>query len=119
LAENIGQGVAQPMQPLADGDAMLEKETANLIDDGSAFPDEPRTDAVQGLQIELLICLCWNAPRCGALNRFGDSKSIAEIVLMGWPERLGIECWHLPHIVTKAAEIACQVMGAHSRFDTD
>jgi hypothetical protein len=26
LAENIGQGVAQPMQPLTDGNAVLEKK---------------------------------------------------------------------------------------------
>jgi hypothetical protein len=119
LAENVWQGVAQPVQPLPDGDAMLEKETANLIDDCSAFPYEPGADPMQRLQIELLICLYRNTARCGALNGFGDGKSVTEIVLVRWPERLCIERWHLPHVVTEAAEIACQVMGAHSRLDAD
>jgi len=103
LAENVWQGVTQPVQPLADGDAVLEKETANLIDDCRAFPGEPRANAMQGLQIELLICLCRNAPRRRALNRFRDSKGIAEVIHMRWPERLGVERGHLPHIGGMAA----------------
>jgi len=41
LAENIRQGVTQPMQPLTDGDAVFKKETADLIDDCGAFTNEP------------------------------------------------------------------------------
>jgi hypothetical protein len=33
--------MAQPVEPLAHGDAVLEKETADLIYDCRAFPDEP------------------------------------------------------------------------------
>jgi hypothetical protein len=35
-----------------------------------------------GLQIELLDCLCRNAACRGALNCFGGSKSVAEVILM-------------------------------------
>jgi hypothetical protein len=39
---------------LADGDAALQQEGSNLVDDASALTNQPLTDTVQGLQVELI-----------------------------------------------------------------
>jgi len=67
---------------LTHGNATLQQEGADLIDDASALTDQPLTHAVERLQIELLGALCRHELHGRALHR------------TTWRLRNGSASWH-------------------------
>ena len=94
---------------------MLQEKAADLIDDRGSLPYQAVTHTMQRLEIELFVCFRRHTPCRGTLHGFSNRMRISKVILVSLPERLGIERWHLPHIGTKVAEIACQVMDIPSR----
>jgi hypothetical protein len=64
------------VQALTHGNATLQQEGADLIDDASALTDQSLTHAVERLQIELLGGLCRHELHGRALHRLGVPKVI-------------------------------------------
>ncbi len=93
--------MAQPMQALAHGDAVLQKKAANLIDDRGPLSNQAVAHAMQRLKIELLVRLRRDTSRRWPLHGFSDRVRIAEVILVALPERLGLDRRHLPHVVTE------------------
>jgi hypothetical protein len=99
LRKNVGQCMAQPMDALAHGNAVLQEKAADLIDCRGSLPNQPVAHAMQRLKIELFVCLCRHTPRRWTLHRFCDRKCIAEVILVRLPEGLGIDRWDLPNVM--------------------
>ena len=66
-----------------------------------SIADQARSHAVQGLQIQLIVGLYRNATCRWPLHGFRDRVRIPEIVLVTLTERLGINRWHLLHVMTE------------------
>jgi hypothetical protein len=82
LGEDAWQLTAQEPQSLPHGDAALQQEGADLIDDAGALTDQSLAYAMERLQVELLSGLGSDESHRGALNCFGDRLSITEVVLL-------------------------------------
>jgi hypothetical protein len=80
--ERSGELGPQKSKTLADCNAALQQEGANLIDDAGALADKSLAHAVQGLQVELIAGLGSDELHGRALHRLGDRLSIAEVVLL-------------------------------------
>ncbi len=52
--QNVRQGRAQETNALPDGNATLQEQGTNLVDDGSSMPDQAGAHPMHGLEIELL-----------------------------------------------------------------
>src|SRR5215472_13650613 len=64
------------------GDATLQQERADLIDDASALTDQPLTHAVERLRIKLLGGLCRDELHSRALHCLGDCLGVPEVILL-------------------------------------
>jgi hypothetical protein len=73
---------AQEALSLPDGDAALQQEGTNLINDASVLTDQPLTHTVQRLQVELIGGLCCLELHRRPLHRLGDRLRIPEVVLL-------------------------------------
>ena len=104
MGENVRQSMAQPVEPLPHRDAVLQEKAADLIDDRGSLPYQAVAHAMQRLQIELLVRLRWYAPRCRTLHGFGNRMRISKIILVSLPEWLGVDRWHLPHVVAEGEQ---------------
>ena len=74
--------------------------------------DQPVSDPVQCLKTELLVGLCRHTRGCWPFDRFRDSVSITEVVLMHLPERLDIERRYWPGVVSQLANRASKAARA-------
>ena len=104
MGENVRQCMAQPVELLPYRDAVLQEKAADLIDDRGPLPHQAVAHAMQRLQIELLVRLRWYAPRCRTLHGFGNRMRISKIILVSLPEWLGVDRWHLPHVVAEGEQ---------------
>ena len=104
---------------MADRNAVLQKKAANLIDHSGPLADQARSHAVQGLQVQLIVGLYRNATCRWPLHSFRDRVRIPEIVLMTLTERLGINRWHLLHVMTERDQLSSYAMHRHAGLDTD
>jgi hypothetical protein len=79
---------------LPHGNAALQQERADLIDDAGVLTNQPLPHAVQRLQVELLGALGRDELHRWTLHRLGDRLSIAQVVLLA--SRVGphIFGWH-------------------------
>jgi len=104
---------------LPNGNATLQQEGADLVDDAGALTDQPLPHPVQRLQVELLGGLGRDELHRRALHRLGDCLGIAEVVLL--PSRVGTHIfgWHQPSVVTKRCEFAAQMMCADAGLHAD
>src|SRR5947209_2075910 len=73
---------AQEALPLPHGNATLQQEGADLVDDAGALADEALAHSMQRLQIELFGRLGGDELHRRALNGFGDCLGVAEVVLL-------------------------------------
>jgi hypothetical protein len=64
---------------LTHGNATLQQEGADLIDDAGALTDQPLTHTVERLQVELLGGLGRHELHRWALHRLGDRLGVAEV----------------------------------------
>ena len=112
MGKDIRQCMAQPVEPLPHRDAVLQEKAADLIDDRGSLPHQAVAHTMQRLQIELLVCFRQYAPRCRPLHGFGNRMRISKIILVSLPEWLGVDRWHLPHVVAEGE----QLTGSHSAF---
>src|SRR6516162_7880306 len=117
--ENAWQLSAQEAQALPHGNATLQQEAVDLIDDAGALTDQPLTHAVESLQVELLGGLGCDELHRRALHRLGDCLGIAEVVLL--PPRVGAHIfgWHQPSVVAKRCEFTAQVMCTDASLHPD
>ena len=99
--------------------AVLQEETADLIDHRGSLPNQPVSHAMQSLKIELRVRLCWHTSCRCKLHCFCDRKCIAEVILVGLPEGLGIDRWDLPNIVANGDEFTGHIMRSHAYLYTD
>ena len=81
--------------------AALEKKTADLVDHSCAIADEARPNAMERLEIELIVGFCWNTACRGTLHGFGDCVGIPEVVLVALPERFSIGRRYLLYVMTE------------------
>jgi hypothetical protein len=72
---------------LSDGDAAVEAEGADLVDNRGALADETGAHPVQGLQVELFGRLGGDKAHGCALDGLGDGFGVAEVVLVALGER--------------------------------
>ena len=97
----------------------LQQKGADLIDDARALADQPLTNAMERLQIELIGSLCRHELHGGPLHRLGNRLCVAEVVLL--PLRIGthVLCRHQPGVVAKPLELATEMMGADACLHAD
>jgi len=93
--------LAEEAKPLTYRNAVLQKETADLIDHGCSLADQARSRPVQCLQIKLIVGLHRNAACGRPLNSFRDRVGISEVVLVALPERFGISGRYLLYVMAE------------------
>jgi hypothetical protein len=74
---------------------------------------------MQCLEIELFVRFRRYAPRRGTLYGFSNRQRIPKIILVGLPERLGIDRRHLPHVVAKGEQLTGHIVRSHARLYPD
>jgi len=79
---------------------ILQEKGANLVDHRGAVVNEPITDAMQCLKIELFLVLDRHAAHARAVDRFGDRQRIIEVVLVRFHEGANKLGWDDAHIMT-------------------
>src|SRR5215472_7505583 len=104
--QNVRQPGAQEPLPLADCNAALQQEGADLIDDAGALADQPLPHAVQRLQVKLAGGLRRHKLHRRPLYRFGDRLRIAEVILLSLGIRAHILRRHQPGIMPKRLQLA-------------
>jgi hypothetical protein len=108
--QNARQLGAQEALPLPHGDAALQQESPDLIDDASALTDQPLTHPMQRLQIELIGGLRHHELHRRPLHRLGDRLRVAEVVLLSLRIGANVLGRHQPGIVPKTLELATEMM---------
>src|SRR5262249_17068745 len=120
-SKNAWQLSAQEAQALTHGNATLQQEGADLIDDASALTDQLLTHPVERLQIELLGGLCRDELHGRALHRLGDRLGVAEVVLLSLGIRAHVLRRHQPSVVSEHPQLAAKMMRPNAppcRLDT-
>jgi hypothetical protein len=117
--EDLRELGPQETQALADCNAALQEEGADLVDDAGTLADHALAHTVQRLQVELFGCLGGDELHRGALNGFGDRLGVAEVVLLPLGIGTHVFCWHKPGIVTEHPEPATKMMCADAGFHAD
>src|SRR6266498_1438713 len=87
----------QEALPLPDGDAALQQESADLVDDASALAHQSLTHPMQRLQVELIGGLRRYELHRWPLHRLGDRLRVAEVVLLSLRIRANVLRRHQPH----------------------
>ena len=107
------------MQALPYGDAPLQQERTDLIDDAGTLTDQSIADAVQRLKIELIGGLGRDELHGRALHRLSDGFRISEVILLSL--RIGAHVFrrHQAGVVAKHLEPATEMMRADAGFHTD
>jgi hypothetical protein len=104
---------------LTHSDAVLEQEGANLVDYSGALADEPASDAVERLKIELLVALEGHKAHGWALHRLCNRLGIAIVVLVALQKRLDVFRWHQANVVAECGKLAANVMGSGAGLHAD
>ena len=79
-----GNSSCRECRLLPHGDAPLQQERADLIDDAGTLTDQSIADAVQCLKVELIGGPGRDELQGRALDGLGDGLRIAEVILRGW-----------------------------------
>ncbi len=107
------------MQALPYGDAPLQQERTDLIDDAGTLTDQSIADAVQCLKVELIGGLGCDEFHGRALDSLSDRFRISEVILL--PLRIGAHVFrrHQAGVVAKHLELAAEMMRADAGLHTD
>jgi hypothetical protein len=111
-------GAQEPLS-LPHRNTALQQESADLIDDAGALADQPLPYPVQCLQVELIGGLGRHKLHRRPLHGLGDCLGIAEVILLSLGIGTNILRWHQPGIVSKAIELAAEMMRANAGFHPD
>ena len=104
---------------LPHGDAALQQEGADLIDDPRALADQSLTHTVHRLQVELIGGFGGDELHRWPLHRLGDRLSITKVVLLALRIGADILRRHQPGIVTKRLQPATEMMCADASLHAD
>ena len=117
--EDTRQLGPQGTQALPHGDAPLQQERTDLIDDAGTLTDQSIADAVQRLKIELIGGLGRDELHGRALHRLGDGFRISEVILLSL--RIGAHVFrrHQAGVVAKHLEFSTEMMRADAGLHTD
>jgi len=104
---------------LPHGNATLQQEGADLIDDAGALTDQTLPHAVERLQVELLGGLGRDELHRRALHRLSDRLCVAEVVLLSLRIRADVFRRHEPSIVPKHPQLTTEMMRADASLHAD
>ena len=90
-----------------------------MIDDAGALADQPLTDAMQRLQVELIGGLRRDELHRWPLHRLGNRLSITEVVLLSFRIGANILRRHQPRIVAQSVELATEMMCTNAGLHAD
>ena len=82
LIEDWEQRLAKRMSARSNGDALLDQKGADLIDRRRAPGHQPRSNPMQGLQVELVLALLSYGSEVRPQRRLGDGFGIIIVVLL-------------------------------------
>jgi hypothetical protein len=119
VLENVGQPRLQLGRLLREDDAALQKKRAYLVDYRSAPRDEPVTNTVHRLKVELIVSLDRDEAHVLALDGFGDGFRVDEVVLVGLHKRLHELRCDLRDIVALLLQRSRKEMRSRACFETD
>jgi hypothetical protein len=105
-----GNSARKKRCPLPNGDAALQQECADLVDDASALAHQSFTHPVQRLQVELIGGLRRHELHRRPLHRLGDRFGVTEVILLALGVRANVLRRHQSRIVTKAPKLATEMM---------
>jgi hypothetical protein len=100
------------MQASPHGDAPLQQERTNLIDDAGTLTDQSIADAVRRLKIELI-------GRHRALDSLGDGFRISEVILLSLRKGAHVFRRHQAGVVAKHLESATEMMHPDAGLHTN
>jgi hypothetical protein len=104
---------------LTHGDATLQQERADLIDDVSALTDQPLTHVVERLQIKLLGGLCRDELHSRALHCLGDCFGVPEVILLSLGIRAHVLRRHQASVVSEHLQLAAEMMRPDASLHAD
>ena len=93
--------MSQEAKSLPHSYAALKKKTADLVDHSCTIADEAGPNAMERLEIQLIVGFYWNTACRGTLHGFGDCVGIPEVVLVALPERFGISGRYLLYVMAE------------------
>ena len=99
LSASFGQGTLAAPAP-------LQQEGADLIDDVDALADQPLTDAMQRLQVELIGGLGDHELHRRSLYRLGNRLSVTEVVLLAFGIGSHVPRRHQPRNTSRVGDEA-------------
>src|SRR4051795_3628034 len=110
--EDTRQLGPQGTQALPHGDAPLQQERTDLIDDTGTLTEQSLADAVQRLKVELIGGLGRDELHGRALDSLGDGFRISEVILLSL--RIGAHVFrrHQAGVLAKHLEPATEMMRA-------
>jgi hypothetical protein len=117
--KDVRQFGAQEAKPLPHRNAALQQESADLIDNAGALTDEPFTDSMQRLQVELVGRLGDDEPHRRALYCLRDRFRVAEVIFLSFGICADVFGWHQPRIVALRLQLAAQVMRTNTSLHAD
>jgi hypothetical protein len=106
--------MAQPVELLPHREAVLQEKAAHLIDDRGPLAHQAVAHTMQCLQIELLVRFRRHAPCRRTLHGFSNRMRISKVILVGLPERLGVDRRHLSHVVVEGKQFAGHIVRSHA-----
>lgn len=119
VLENIGHRGLQLRRLLRKDHAALKQKGAYLVDDCGAPRDEPVTNPMHRLEVELVIGLNRDEAHVLALDCLRDSFRIDEVVLVGLHKRLHELRRNQPHIVPLLLQDSPEEVCTGTGFETD
>jgi hypothetical protein len=119
VLKNLGQRGMQLGWSLRENQASLEQECTQLVDDGSTSRDQTIANAMNGLQIELVVGLNRDEAHVLAFHGFGDCFCIHKVILVGLYERLHKLSRDQPRIVTLLLKRSAKEMCSRAGLQPD
>src|ERR1700747_1076827 len=104
---------------LADGDATLQQQSANLVDHCGASHNPPLAHSVQRLQVELIVSLDRHKAHRGTGYSLGDGFGIDVVILVRLHVRLDILCRHQTHVMSLFPQSTAEKMRSPASLHAD
>jgi hypothetical protein len=103
-------------RPLGHDDLTLEQYAARLVHESRTLPDQPITDAMQNLDVELSLGLECDKPHRRSGRRLGDRLSVAVVVLLRLDVGTNILRRHQLHLVPLRSQQTPEVVRTTTRL---
>src|SRR5208283_1680439 len=119
IFQQRGRRVAQVGRAFGEDDTALQQEAAYWVDHRSATMHQPVANAVQGLQIELIVGLDRHAAHVLTRYSLGDCLCIDTVVLVRFHEGLHELCRYQPDVMALIAQSRTDEMCPGTGFDAN